>query len=408
MCTSGVIDFTARPDTSDRLLGVRFLQTISADPKYTNYYRGKPLVITKAVIKHDTPEASLYYLDLNGIELRSCTISDVTFVNSTIRGIVFIQDSAFDRIRFVSGRFGRITLQKGSEPPRGQGGTLVFDGIDAEAQTLIANYALSNLEIKNGSHIHSNLYISNTHVAKMSVSQSIIDGSILLDRGNNKGSELQIEDSRVGWAIALGGAAPEFDDVRITNTAAARVTLSESTLLKAIRVSGLTFSEWPNDLITTKRFLEANATFDGPLFEQIVKAYKNAGQSGAADDIQFMKKNADYTHSEGFAKFWLFLSWALMGYGLRPWHGFVLFGVLIVIGYFVFRTGQHVQCRGEKPRSWFIFALDTVIPVIKLDKAHDEVAFEGPRQYVLYAMRVLSAGLIFLVAKILGDIIGSY
>jgi hypothetical protein len=97
-----------------------------------------------------------------------------------------------------------------------------------------------------------------------------------------------------------------------------------------------------------------------------------------------------------------------VGYGLRPTFGFMWFGALIVIGYFVFRSGEHALLSKYKARSWFIFSLDTIIPVIKLDPDHDKISFRGWRQYYLYGMKALSAVLVFLIAKILGDIITNY
>jgi hypothetical protein len=137
----------------------------------------------------------------------------------------------------------------------------------------------------------------------------------------------------------------------------------------------------------------------------MVSGYKKSGLYREATAIQYMKRNADYAHSDGIVRAAQFLSWATVGYGLYPSTGFLWFGILILIGYYVFRTGEKAVIGSYRPRSWLFYSLDTIIPVINLDQEHEKIRFEGWRQYYFYVMKIMSAVLVFLVLKVLQDTI---
>src|SRR5262249_21804749 len=337
------------------------------------------------VIGAEIEDAHIYYIDVNEITLQDRNIHELSLETPTIRGIVLIENSRFRRVRISSGKIGTITVR------RTEGDSFELNEVDLEARGLFTMSRFNGFRIV-GAHLHSDLYAGATRFDTAHIRQSIVDGSIWLDTGDIAGTELQIIDSKVGWTIALGGPTPlNFTRIEISNTSAVRVTLAPPS--SAVRISGSTFSEWPNDLNITTAVLAVNS--DPRLFEQITRAYKNSGQYSDADAVRYLRKNFDFAHAEGFARFFLYLSWLTVGYGLYPAFGFVWFGILIVIGYFVFRTGSRLLRSVYRPRSWLFYSLDTIIPVIKLDPEHEKVAFGGWRQYYLYAMRVLSTVLVF-------------
>ena len=127
----------------------------------------------------------------------------------------------------------------------------------------------------------------------------------------------------------------------------------------SIYIDRLDFNEWPNDLATSKYLLQNNRTFSPLLFEKIASSYKRSGLYSEATAIQFLKRNADYAHSDGIARVAQFVSWATVGYGLYPAVGFFWFGILIVIGYCVFRTGDKAVIGPRHPRSWFVYSIIT-------------------------------------------------
>lgn len=79
---------------------------------------------------------------------------------------------------------------------------------------------------------------------------------------------------------------------------------------------------------------------------------------------------------------------------------------LVVVGWLVFRSGRKdLVDPNARPDSWMLFAIDTVIPVIQLDRRHDAVAFTGWRQWYLSFLRVMGAVLVFLVFYFLKQVL---
>ena len=70
-----------------------------------------------------------------------------------------------------------------------------------------------------------------------------------------------------------------------------------------------------------------------------------------------------------------------------------------IIGTIIFKSGEKLA--GVTQKSWLSFSLDSVIPVINLDKDHEGVRFAGWRQYFLYFLRFLGAVLVVLVLDFL-------
>lgn len=94
---------------------------------------------------------------------------------------------------------------------------------------------------------------------------------------------------------------------------------------------------------------------------------------------------------------WLF-RWISVGFGQRVEWGIGWIILFVAIGWLVFRTGRKALTDpNARPSSWVLFAIDSVVPVIHLDRRHDEVAFNGGRQWYLAFLRVMGAVLVFLV-----------
>jgi hypothetical protein len=390
ICT-GSVDVNATSDSSNKRLGSEFLEAIFTDPVYTTHIRGRRLKILGFALA----SVDLTGVDLDQIEFVNCTLETLSLIRPNVRGVVLFENVVFSQIRIDEGKLGSIRMR------RTMGMELILDSVTADNYSLFDGSTLQSLTIQY-SHFHSDLTFEGNEIWIVTIYDSKVDGSIAW---NYTKGELQIRDIKVGGNIDFSSTST-ISKIEIENATATTILLPYS--VKGMQVSHSTFSEWPNALNTTIDLLTNNTIFDPKMFDQIARAYRNYGEYGGADQIRYLKRNLDFAHSEGFARFFLFLSWITVGYGLRPTFGLVWFGGLIVIGYFVFRTGEHALASEHKPRSWFVFSLDTILPVIKLDPEHDKIAFKGWRQYYLYGMKVLSAILIFLIAKILGDIIASY
>ncbi len=79
---------------------------------------------------------------------------------------------------------------------------------------------------------------------------------------------------------------------------------------------------------------------------------------------------------------------------------------LVLIGWWIFRSGRKALVDPKtRPDNWMLFAIDTVIPVIHLDRRHADVAFTGWRQWYLSFLRVMGAILVFLVFYFLQQVL---
>src|SRR5262249_36125392 len=127
----------------------------------------------------------------------------------------------------------------------------------------------------------------------------------------------------------------------------------------------------------------------------------DAGQPGVARSVLIAKQNAQYRHTDSiWEKGYLLTIWLLCGYGYRPEIGFLWIGVTVLIGAAIFRTGEGCLRVGPRPDNWFFFSLDAVIPGIHLNKEHDNVAFSGWRQLILYLLRFLGAVVVVLILEL--------
>jgi hypothetical protein len=67
----------------------------------------------------------------------------------------------------------------------------------------------------------------------------------------------------------------------------------------------------------------------------------------------------------------------------------------------IFKSGQSEIVSGKPPDNWLVFAFDSVIPGIQLNRDYSALQFKGWRQYFVYFMRFLSAVVVVLVLEML-------
>jgi hypothetical protein len=109
-----------------------------------------------------------------------------------------------------------------------------------------------------------------------------------------------------------------------------------------------------------------------------------------------LEDKAEYNRTQRFDML-RSVSKVVFGYGYYPERGFMLLLGFVIVGWPIFATGEGMLIGTVRPRSWLLFSLDTMIPILVLDPKHADVSFSGPRQYYLYFMRLLGAGLALLV-----------
>jgi hypothetical protein len=148
-------------------------------------------------------------------------------------------------------------------------------------------------------------------------------------------------------------------------------------------------------------FLSHVANYDPSLYLKLAESLKSRGSYATAREIIFAKRLKDYEVSDRLEKGLNWISWALVGYGVKPEIGLLWFLILFAAGYIAFRSGERRLPAATVPRSWFAFTIDTIIPILSLDEAHDKISFPDWRQGLLYVMKISSILLAYLLFKTL-------
>lgn len=147
-----------------------------------------------------------------------------------------------------------------------------------------------------------------------------------------------------------------------------------------------------------------------PFLAAAARNYAANGRADLAQEITYkinlLNKPPVTAASDIWSRgFWL-LRWIAVGFGQRVEWGIYWIIGLVAVGWLVFRTGRKALVDPDtRPGSWVLFAIDSVIPVIHLDRRHDDVAFNGWRQWYLGFLRVMGAVLIFLVFYFLKQVL---
>jgi uncharacterized protein YjbI with pentapeptide repeats len=183
----------------------------------------------------------------------------------------------------------------------------------------------------------------------------------------------------------------------------------------------------PNDISKRssdwwKKWLNRNQFFSPQPYQVVASVLQTMGRANDANEILYAGKNAE-RDSIGFPRnIFLWLQWALIGYGcfmLRSilWIiGFVCFGVWIMrwsgeakkVTAYPLPKGlyQHKICKRDRIIYWsdlIAYSFDMLLPIIKLREAHSNIDLQGGARYYFYFHRMMGWVLgAFLVAGISG------
>jgi hypothetical protein len=373
---------------TDQKLSADFIQAITTAP-YLSKIPARKISITGAIVDGDI---EIEQLSLDELSIKHSEFRLLRLIEPKIKYLDF-SDSTISYLMIHQGEISVSLLNN----VRIEQVALTKTRVDAYT---VRNSPMSKLSATS---------VQISEVFRIVGSELELDAELLTIRGplffENSSVTLRLRTSVVGSIIFVGGTLFELDIQDVTTKTIGLSYRGAPAKVERVSISGLDFSNWDNTIDFTSDLLKRNSFFSPLLFDRIAKSYREAGDYKSSDEIRYLKKTVEYEHVDDFNKVLWFISWATVGYGIQPWRGFIWFGALVAIGYFVFRGGERSLLSGTKPRSWLVYSIDTVIPVISLEKKHDEIAFVGWRQYYLYSMRLLSAVLAFLVFKFLQDII---
>jgi hypothetical protein len=173
---------------------------------------------------------------------------------------------------------------------------------------------------------------------------------------------------------------------------------------------GFTFAnaDWgDNPVPYLKALMETSEDYNPSIYAALAKSYAAAGRTDLARDILIAQNDAERQSASTPwpRKAYLWAAAYLVAYGYRPELGLAWIVGFVFVSTAVFRSGAGSVASGKQPRSWFVFALDAVIPGISLDETHEKIAFLGWRQWFLYFLRFLGAVVVVLIISFIRNFI---
>jgi hypothetical protein len=190
-------------------------------------------------------------------------------------------------------------------------------------------------------------------------------------------------------------------ELKISTMATGHFFLREATVPATVSISGFSFSgaNWGSDPLP---FLQANKPYNPALYAHLAASYADAGQPDTANDILIDKQNAEYKNATSLMdKAYLYMIWLLADYGYRPELGLLWITGFVLVSALIFKSGESQIRQGNPPDNWLIFAFDSAIPGIQLNKEHADIQFRGWRQAFLYLLRFLGAVVVVLVLELM-------
>ncbi|MET7670871.1 hypothetical protein [Micromonospora luteifusca] len=118
-----------------------------------------------------------------------------------------------------------------------------------------------------------------------------------------------------------------------------------------------------------KWLTRGDAAYRPQPYEQLIAAYRRAGQEHEARVVGYRKQHARAKEIRGISKIWSGILWATVGYGYRTWLAFVWLIGLTLVGWSTFTAIEESAIAAvEKPPQFhsLVYSVDLLIPVVSL------------------------------------------
>lgn len=370
-----------------RLLGASFFRELFESPQLSSFSQNAAIDITGAYI----PKIRLTDTTIGSLRLFKCRIDGgFSITNTMIARTLTISGSSIDNLEISRTKGGDINVANASIPTFH--GTLLnvgrisLVGLKTEDFRLTISRLAEQLAILTGAfgkigldEVKSDgLFIRPASLRSLDVNDYVDSGMLYLDVGR--------------WL--------DKSVMKITTTTTGRFFL-RGRVPAELSIAGLSFAgaNWGKDPLA---FLKANSPYNPALYANVATSYSEAGQPDLANAILIEKQNAEFSNTSSWIdKTYLFVIWLLADYGYRPEVGLLWIAGFVIVSAVIFKTGRNRIKEGNPPDNWLIFAFDSAIPGIQLNKDHADIQFSGWRQGFLYLLRFLSAVVVVLVLEMM-------
>ncbi len=400
ICAREAIDFDERykkngkkPDIDslksdpNRRLGASFVREIFENPGLSSIAQNASIQIVGAYIP--------------AIQLTDTTIGSLVLVDSQVGDISVEGGTILRSFRVAGSHVGDINLSrtKGGDISISNSHSALFSGM--------------LLNVGRLSTVGSTIGRFELRISRLSQQLAILSGSftgILADDVKSDGLFVRPQsvqsvslndyvDSGMFFLEVKKWA--EEPSLKISTMTSGRFFLRSKIVPAKVSISGFSFAggDWGDNPLP---YLKANQPYNPALYTNLATSYAEAGQPDVANSILVEKQNAEYRNTSSVLdKSYLFMTWLLADYGYRPEIGLLWIIAFVLVSALIFKSGAHCIRQGNLPGNWFVFAFDSVIPGIQLNKEHADVQFFGWRQGFLYFLRFLGAVVVVLVIEML-------
>ena len=423
-------DVSGYANEPSRRVSGEFLQEIVGKEKYARYFANRPIRIVGAFI----PSMRLHDGNIQSLTFDKSLIDDMELTNLTLGSWLAVCDSSVPQklvLSDVTARqvdFYRVANAVAlacdvNDPP-------CFGVEDSKISTLrLVNVIANNVKLSS-SHFDRMIFINADQFTNLKISDFSTAYTIAI-HGTTLAS-LSLEDVDVTRQIKIGGnhwkqisppdvqpctspmpskepgesqlsmngvSAPEFlsfpakNHLDTNHPEKSTCGLPDSFTYVESSFGSSYLAGYPLGLL--ERIKDPVSALD--LYTVTSKTYEARGELAKARDISYHREVLRDAGESALGKFARRINRIVVGYGYYPERGLGILLLLVLLGWPIFATGAARLINAQLPRSWLVFSLDTMIPIIELDPKSGEVAFKGPRQYYLYFMRLLGAALAFLV-----------
>jgi hypothetical protein len=244
-------------------------------------------------------------------------------------------------------------------------------------------------------HVITKGTLSLGYPVEVRMTRSSMDEMAIAARSPPK--QITVSESTLGY-LAFDRSAPNPGEEASRDFWPFSYNLIESTI-KIFHVDGMaTAGPTVDDYLTVIR---RNETYNPLLYEVAARQMREHARYDWARKLLFYEKYDERSHIQGLPRALNFIALITTGYGQYPEIAIGLLLVIMIVFTFLFRSGSGKLTSGTAPRSWFVFTLDSFIPLLSLDKDFETVHFRGWRQYALYLAKILSVVLAIFVWRVL-------
>lgn len=134
-------------------------------------------------------------------------------------------------------------------------------------------------------------------------------------------------------------------------------------------------------------------------YTHLAQILRKSGLPAKASEILYAGKERERQQATGLNGVALNIQWVTIGHGYRIEYAFFWFGAMVIFGWLTFNwfTNQ----RDENPEiSGFWYTLDALVPVISLDKRHDDIHIAGWQGVYFYTLKVMAYPLVFVLFSV--------